>query len=182
MAQYIPFDPNIKVLGQTILSFVNALPAFKEAMLKVLANHQLTDIQNEKWYSQKLWLDAFREIGENYGSNTLFSIGKAIPESAIFPKEIDNLEKALASIDMAYHMNHTDGEIGYYKLKEYNAGLKTAIMECMNPYPSHFDRGIIMTMARKFKPVDSMVVKVELDQHLPSRLNGADSCTFRITW
>jgi len=51
----------------------------------------------------------------------LFAIGKAIPESAIFPPEIQGLEMGLSAIDIAYHMNHRGGEIGHYNLILYDA-------------------------------------------------------------
>jgi hypothetical protein len=57
-----------------------------------------------------------------------------------------------------------------------------AEMECKNPYPSEFDRGIITAMARKFKPRESLLVSVELDNAKPSRMKGADSCTYKIKW
>ncbi len=182
MAQYVPFSPNIKVNGQTILSFINAMPAYKNVMQGILDNHGLSELAPNEWYSQTAWLEAFREIGVKLGSNTLFAIGKAIPENAIFPPDVQDLEGALAAIDVAYHMNHTEGEIGYYKLLEYNSNLRIAIMECKNPYPSDFDRGIITAMARKFKSPDVIIVKVELDANKPTRLNGADSCHYIVSW
>ncbi len=182
MSQYIPFAEGVEVNGQTILSFINALPAYKDVMLAILSKHRIDNPEPNHWYSQKSWLDAFQEIGEKYGASTLFAIGKVIPENADFPKEIDTLEKALQAIDVAYHMNHQNGEIGYYKLIDFNEKLRLAIMECKNPYPSSFDRGIIMTMARKFKPDYSITVNVEIDENKPSRLNGADNCTYKINW
>ncbi len=181
MAQYIAFSDNVEVNGQTILAFVNALPNYKDQMLITLKNHNLEDIQVERWYSQKSWLDAFKEIGEKYGVNTLFAIGKAIPENAKFPP-INDLKQALESIDIAYKMNHRGGDTGYYKLIEYYENVRFAVMECKNPYPSSFDKGIIMTIARKFKPTNSILVKVEIDENFPSRLNGSDSCTYKVTW
>ena len=130
------------------------------------------------WYSQKAWLDSFKEIAEKYGSNTLFEIGKGIPANAKFPPEIDNIEKALGSIDIAYHMNHRNGDIGFYKLVSHDQAKKTLIMQCRNPYPCDFDRGIITTMARKFKTG----VKVELDKSKPSRKDGADDSWYIITY
>lgn len=59
--------------------------------------------------------------------------------------------------------------------------IKKAVMECKNPYPSDFDRGIIITMVRKFSFKSSNIL-VELDESKPTRLNGADSCIFLITW
>ncbi|HAS40353.1 MAG TPA: hypothetical protein DCS93_07730 [Microscillaceae bacterium] len=182
MAQYVPFEDGVEVNGQTVLAFVNALPMFRDDMLEILRHHGIENPQEGEWYAQVLWLNAFREIGEKYGANTLFAIGKAIPENADFPPDIDDLEKALASINIAYHMNHRQGEIGYYKLVKFNQEDKLAIMECRNPYPSNFDRGIITTMARKFKSPQILMISVEVDTSKPSRLDGADVCTYRITW
>lgn len=182
MAQYVPFAPNVEVNGETILSFVNAMPAYSSVMLQILEAHGIKNPQAGEWYSQVAWLDAFKEIGEKYGANTLFAIGKVIPSNAQFPPDIDDLEKALACIDIAYHMNHRGGEIGYYKLVSYFEEHRFAVMECQNPYPSNFDKGIITTMARRFKPSDSIVISVELDENHPSRLNGAESCTYKVSW
>lgn len=182
MAQYVPFADGVDVNGQTVLAFINALPMFRDDMLTILAKHGIKDPQEGEWYPQLYWLNAFKEIGEKYGANTLFSIGKAIPENADFPPDIDGLEKALTSIDIAYHMNHRHGEIGNYTLVKFNPEDKIAIMECHNPYPSNFDRGIITTMARKFKPSTVLLISVELDTSKPSRLDGAEQCTYRISW
>ena len=182
MAQFIPFGPLVEVNGQTILSFVNALPSSQETFYKILEDNGLFDIQPEGWYSQEKWLNAFKEIYDTLGPNTLFMIGKAIPESAIFPPQIDGLEKALDCINIAYEMNHRGGPIGYYKLLSYDKDARIAIMECENPYPSDFDRGIIMTMLRRFLPKDSVRHNVLLDTSRSSRLQGNASCNYIVSW
>jgi hypothetical protein len=125
-------------------------------------------------------LDSLQEISLKIGPKSLFAIGKAIPSNAQFPPDINTIEKALASIDIAYHMNHKNGEIGHYKLIK--AEGRTAKMVCDNPYPCDFDRGIIEAMAQKFKPADSIMAFVEHDDTQPCRKKGADSCTYLITW
>jgi hypothetical protein len=182
MAQFIPSEKGVEVNGQTVLSIVNALEAGRSTRHNILAKHNLTNPDPKGWYSQKDWLDAFKEISETFGVHTLFAIGEAIPENAIFPPEIDNLESALASIDVAYHLNHRYGEIGHYTLTSFDDKKRTAIMVCNNPYPSEFDKGIITTMVRKFKPSDSFIYDVQLDETKETRLRGADSCTYIITW
>ncbi len=182
MAQFIPFESDVEVNGQTILSFVHALPSSQETFYKILEDHGLSGLEPDGWFSQEKWLNAFKEIYETLGPHTLFMIGKAIPENAIFPSHIDTLEKALASINIAYHLNHRGGEIGYYKLLSYDKDARIAIMECKNPYPSDFDRGIIMTMLRKFLPKESVRHNVLLDPGKPSRLYGEDRCTYIVTW
>ena len=181
MAQFVAFDSNVEVNIQTILSVVNAFSAGKEVRLAILNRHGI-DPGKSEWYRQQLWLNAFKEIAESLGERTLFMIGKAIPENAVFPPQIDNLQKALAAIDMAYHMNHRGGEIGHYLLKEYDEKRRDAIMVCNNPYPSEFDRGIISTMLRRFKPKDSFQYDVVTDLSEESRITGGESCTYIIKW
>jgi len=183
MAQFIPFSENVEVNGYTVLSVVNGVNnLFKTKMLEILAKNNIENPQPENWYKQTDWLRAFKEISQKIGENTLFSIGKSIPENAIFPSTIDNLEKALASIDIAYKQNHRGGEIGYYKLASYDEAKKEAVMECFNPYPCHFDRGIITTMTRKFAPLHAVETFVVVDNSKPSRLTGSDTSWYIINW
>jgi len=181
MAQFVAFEKGVEVNGQTILALIEALEVGKDFRREILAKHGIIPERHE-WYDQQAWLDAFREISDTIGDRTLFMIGKAIPEHADFPPVIDTLEKALASIDIAYHMNHRKGEIGSYILKSFNEDDKVAIMICNNPYPSEFDRGIITTMLRRFKPKNSYKYDVILDTEQETRLNGGESCTYKVIW
>ena len=181
MAQFKAFQDGVEVNGQTVLSVVNAISTGQEARLQLLWKHGI-DPKPDKWYSQQNWLNAFKDIANSIGESTLFTIGKAIPENAKFPPEINTLESALKAIDMAYHMNHRGGEIGHYTLIEYDEKNRVAIMECNNPYPSEFDRGIITTMVRKFKPKDSLKNDVVLDTSKETRKKGANTCTYKIRW
>jgi hypothetical protein len=181
MAQYVAFDANVEVMGQTIISVVNALPTGQETRLAILKRHKITP-QEGVWYKQQAWLDAFKEMATEIGDRTLFAIGKAIPEHAAFPPQIDNLQKALSAIDVAYQMNHRNGAIGKYTLTHFDEKKREATMVCNNPYPSEFDRGIISAMLRRFRPKDSFKYDVVTDVSAKSRLKGDDSCTYRVTW
>lgn len=183
MAQFVAKDPDVEVNGQTVLAVVNGVSlVFKERILNILAQYNILDPKPDHWYKQQDWLNAFKEIAGSIGAYTLFSIGKAIPENADFPPEIDNLEKALQGIDIAYHMNHRGGDIGHYKVLSYDNKARKAYMECNNPYPCHFDRGIITAMVRRFKPADSISADVSLDESLPGRNDGAEASYYHITW
>lgn len=182
MAQFKAYSENVEVKGAAVLAVINAMPTGKEFREGILNKHGISAVDANKWYKQQSWLDGFKEIYESVGDRTLFTIGKAIPDNADFPPEIDSLEKALASIDMAYHMNHSGGEIGHYTLVDFDLSAKRAIMECNNPYPSEFDRGIITSMLRKFKPATSFKYDVVLDENKDSRLKGGEVDTFIITW
>jgi hypothetical protein len=182
MAQFIPIGINVEVLGQSIFSVVNAISLGKESRLEILKKNGIENLSENKWYSQEKYLKAFSEIAADIGPSTLFAIGKSVPEHAVFPPEIDSLEKALHVINVAYEMNHRGGEIGSYKLVRFDSTKRQAEMVCANPYPSEFDRGIITTILRKFKPKDSTSCNVSLDSRKPSRLKGGDSCTYLISW
>jgi hypothetical protein len=129
MTQFIPYDENVEVNGETVLTTVNSFPDFMRSIaLKMLEGNGIKDPQPGEWYSQKAWLDSFKEINEKYGSNTLFEIGKGIPANAKFPPEVDSIEKALNVIDVAYHMNHRNGEIGFYKVISHDTSQNKIIM------------------------------------------------------
>jgi len=183
MAQYIPFDNNVEVRGETVLSVSNGVEFFfKDEMNNILEKNNIINPQAAKWYKQKDWLNAFKDIENKFGEYTLYKIGKAIPENAIFPEGVKNLKKALESINIAYNNNHRNGEIGYYKLISFDEENRIAEMECKNPYPCHFDRGIITKIAEKFKPTTSKNIEVSLDVNKKSRLDGADTSFYKIKW
>jgi hypothetical protein len=179
MAQFKAFASGVQVNGETVYSIIDGMGAFKQSALKILAQNNIADPKPGQWYSQQDWLNAFKTISDTIGSQTLFMIGKKIPENAKFPPEIDHIEKALGAIDVAYHMNHRFGEIGTYGFKK--TGDHTATMVCKNPYPCDFDRGIVTAMATRFKPAGSMPV-VTHDDGAPCRKKGADSCTYHVKW
>jgi hypothetical protein len=180
MAQFKPFAAGVEVNGETVLSVIDGMGSFRESALHILAENGIPNPQPGKWYSQKAWLDAFKSISDKMGDTTLLAIGRQIPENAQWPPEVNTLEKALGSIDVAYHMNHRGGEIGHYQLEM--TGSKSGKMICRNPYPDAFDRGIIDAVCRKFKPKETLLVNVKHDDSQPCRKKGADSCTFLVTW
>jgi hypothetical protein len=178
MAMFKAFSDGVQVNGETVLSIVDGSP-LKKLALDILEKNGIKDPQKGRWYPQQKWLDAFKAISEEIGSNLLFSVGYKIPENAKFPSEIDTIQKALGAIDVAYHMNHCNGEIGHYTFEL--DGEKSGRMICENPYPCDFDKGIITAMARKFRPKDSFGVNVEHEEG-PCRKNGDNACVYTISW
>ncbi len=172
-------SPKVEVNGETIYSIVDGMGVFKTTALKLLSDNGIVDPKPGQWYSQQLWLNAFKHISEKVGDSTLNSIGQKIPENAIFPPEIDDIHKALSAIDVAYHMNHRNGEIGEYKYEK--TGERSAKIVCTNPYPDEFDKGIITQMGRKFAPSET-TISVRFDETKPSRSKGGDSTTYLISW
>ena len=197
MVLFKVMEKGMEVNGATIMSVVDGLGVFTNIAKKILSDNGLEEVvpDFEHWYSQQAWLNAFQTISDKIGPNTLYQIGLKIPENAEFPPDIDNIEKALASIDVAYHMNHrnVNGDvlfdpsrpseeimlegIGHYHFKK-GVEENQAILTCENPYPCDFDRGIITTMARRFEPR----AKVKHDASKPCRKTGGASCTYTVSW
>jgi hypothetical protein len=190
MAQFKAIDPGVEVNLDVVLSFINAvMKNFKPIALEILEKNGIKDPKPGEWCSQQKWLDALKSISEEIGEATLYKVGVVIPENTkskpgydkMF-SSIQDLRAGLESIDIGYHMTHRGGDIGHYKLVEYNEDERYAIMECNEPNPTSFNRGLITGFVRMFKPEDSFEVKVELDETKPSKLNGDNSDTFKITW
>ncbi|MCK4797210.1 MAG: hypothetical protein KAT05_07495 [Spirochaetes bacterium] len=196
--QFKAYSKNIEVNGQTVYSIVDGLGNFKSLAKKYLLSVGIgEEVDNElvikldAWYSHDKWLEAFESIAKEIGDNTLNLIGKAIPKNAKFPPWVKDIESAVQSIDIAYHMNHRKngkglfdpnsgkklGGIGHYGYEKIE-GKNIIICECDNPYPCAFDMGIISTMAKKFE-INANVIH---DNSKPCRKNGADTCTYIVTW
>lgn len=209
MAQFQAFNPTVEVNGETVSSFISGMRniavapkssslatlfsviscmgGYKTQALKILDEHGIHNPKPGKWYLQQAWLDAFKTIAATVGDEVLFEIGKKIPDCARWPLtkvsrflDLDTMEKALQSIDIAYHNNHRGGEIGNYKYIKISN--RSAKMYCNNPYPCAFDRGIILAVARKFKTEDILHVSVVHDDTQHCRKKGGDSCTYLINW
>jgi hypothetical protein len=196
MVQFRAMAPGVEVIGEGVLAMVNWTDVFRSTNLEILKKHGISNPRPGEWYPFQDFLDAYREIAETIGSRTLFVIGQKLPENAIFPPEINNFETAMASIDVAYHMNHrmngvpmfdsATGKmlegIGHYHFKKLAKETRRVVMICENPYACEFDRGIIDGMATRFKPSGTSFVEVAHDDGQPCRKKGADACTYNISW
>ena len=177
MAQFKTFDPNAKVLGAAVFSFLDAMGAFRRIGLQILSEQGIPHLKPEQWYSQQAVLNVFKVIAEQAGPGTLKTTGTKVPDNVVFPP-VSSLEQAFELIDEAYHMNHQGSDIGYYKFEK--TGQRSGRMECYNPYPCDFDEGLIQGTAAKFKLAEHIViVKHEGDL---CRKNGDDICAYTITW
>jgi hypothetical protein len=190
--QFQPYESGIEVSGQSIKLVIDSLGLSKTSSDQYLMNSELPETINaQEWYPQEKWLNVLKDIALTLGDNVLFDLGYNIPANVKFPPFVNDIHLAIESIDIAFHLNHkkagmvmfqekagemTEG-IGHYGYRKIE-GENLIVSECANPYPDYFDLGILTCMAKKFKPNASVMH----DDSKPCRKNGAESCTYIISW
>jgi hypothetical protein len=179
MAQFKAFASGVEVKGAAVVAVVKGMGAYEASARRLLADANIVDLQEERWYPQQAWLSVFRTIAEKLGPATLRLIGTKITETALWPPTVNSVEAALASIDIAYQMNHRGGDIGHYRFDK--TGKKSGVVVCQNPYPCDFDLGIIEATVKRFSP-DGVHPQVIHDAAKPCRKKGDASCTYQVLW
>ncbi len=179
MALFVAYDQKVEVNGETVLSVMDGLGTFKDTAIRMLNESGIENPTPGKWYLQQKWLNFFKALSGKIGPSSLKLVGEAIPNNAKWPPMVNSIETALNSINVAYHMNHRNGEIGDYSYEK--AGDRKAIIICSNPYPDAFDQGIIESAAKKFsKPNERASVKIDATKE--TRTKGGNTTTYLVNW
>ncbi|WP_044889542.1 hypothetical protein [Myxococcus hansupus] len=189
----------IAASGASVASVVEAVKSFS-VLLGVLLETmkvQARDAQGNlvidvnTWYPLEDYLQAYKKIDSLLGGRGLEKVGSIVPQKAVFPANIRDIRSALASIDVAYHMNHRkDGKdmfnpvtgtmldgIGHYAFQAVE-GKNEAHLVVSNPYPCRFDMGLIKGMAQRFEPQATLTHDVSAG----CRHKGASACTYVVQW
>ena len=196
--QFKAFEEGIEVNGRTVYAFVDGMGPFRPLGEKYMINAGIGVMKNgtwrfdiDAWYPQQAWLNAFEAIAREVGDSVLYKIGYAIPANAEFPSHIPDICSAVRAVDIAYHMNHRkngkilyDAENGtmYEGIGHYGCepvpGKNLIVSISNNPYPCVFDQRIIAAMIQRYD-IKAIVVH---DDSKPCRKNGAETCTYLISW
>jgi hypothetical protein len=197
--RYEQCEPGIEVNGESLGATVDAFRQYPAVVSKYLVKYGLVKVTNGKaeaidrssWYPLDKWLAAYLAIAKDVGVNSLYTIGKKIPENATFPPHLNDITSALGSIDIAYHLNHKKNGvpmfdpqtgamlegIGHYRT-ELSDKERRARVICEEPYPCEFDRGLVSALASRFEPM----AKTVHDNAAPCRKKGDATCTYVVSW
>lgn len=182
MTQFEPFDEGVETRGETILVIEEALSRFsdsyRERAQDALAEYGIEDPEPDEWYPQAAELNALETIASDLDAHIIDRLGEQIPDVADWPEDISGVEDGLRSIDEAYQMNVNGGDIGYYDFEKVDD--RTGLMECHNPYPCRFDRGLIRAVAQRYSPVEAFVFVEEDGEEC--RRRGGDTCQYTVHW
>lgn len=170
------FAPDATVSGGNILSMLAAMGPFRRRGEQILEENGIGGVEVTGWYPLAAYVTALRAIGSKMGPNTLFQIGRQIPNHVPLPPGIDTFEKVLASFGMAFDMNHHGAEPGAITFNM--ASQRTATITTGTPYPCDFDRGVIVGF---FQKLLSTRVTVEAMDGCPCKARGGETCTYGVT-
>lgn len=196
---YEQCEPGIDVNGESLGATLDAFKQYPAIVTKYLVQYALVKVTNGKpeaidrsgWYPLDKWLACYHAIAKDVGLNSLYTIGKKIPENATFPPHVNSIVAALGSLNIAYHMNHRKNGAPMFDpatgtlltgIGEVRTAIKEnerrAVVVMDNPYPCEFDRGLITALANRFEPM----AKTVHDNGAPCRKKGDSTCTYIVSW
>lgn len=176
MAQFVGFDPNVLVSGQSMMIIIQAMG---KRVCPLLKKHGMENIQPDLWYPQQPYLDFFREIALGDFRSVLISIGMLVPTLMYWPENVQTIIQALFFIDEVYQMNHKGGTIGSYQAVQTRE--RQIEMRCENPYPCDFDYGLIYGAAKLYQPADEHILVTHASTGR-CRKYGGDTCVYTVSW
>ena len=170
------FAPDATVSGGNILSMLAAMGPFRKRGEQILQDFGIFEVTPDGWYPLAAYVSSLRAIGEKMGPNTLFQIGRQIPNHVPLPPGLDSFEKVLASFGIAFDMNHRGAAPGAitFDLKSPRA----ATITTGTPYPCDFDRGVISGF---FQHLLRLRPQVEAVTGEPCKAKGGETCTYAVT-
>lgn len=151
-------------------------------VVQILRNHALNPTSSKEWFGLQGTLAALSDIKRAVGFQTLFMAGKKKAEMLNFGPMTYSLEAVLTNLDNVYRQNHIGEAVGYYKLVSYSKALGRAVVESRSIYDDSFDRGLLIGLGRRFKPMGAQMVECVVDNRMPSRKDGFPSTSFMIQW
>jgi hypothetical protein len=191
------FEPGIEIKGQPVHAIVEAFESFRHAVTGILVDEGIGEfdasgafrLDPEGWISQDAWMRSVARIAATSGHASLFKIGQKVPENVDFPPWVVDIRSGIRSLDIAYHLNHRKNGVVMFSVETgamlegighygYAPGEREIVSVCNTPYPCELDHGIITAMAQRFEAH----ARVEHDESRPCRKQGANSCTYVVTW
>jgi len=182
MTQFASFSTENKVSGEWIRLFHKSSTFLNDKVKQSLKKNDILNASPEHWYSLQDYLNVFNEVSKTHSPSVLFKMGKNLFQCFQDSPEIQTIEEAVSAFNEKYQVAHKGTKVGYYKVIKFKKEQKEIQIECKNPYPCYWDRGILTALGKKYKPQESRIFHVELNTSLPNRLAGSDKSIYTIVW
>jgi len=171
---------DVKVSGGTARLVLEGLGQHRKASRHILSRYGLDRPRADNWYSEEELLEVLRTIAAAGPPFTLYNAGMYVADMTSFPPQIDSIQQAIEWLGSVHERSHRGERIGGYTTEETGMGSLTVVST--SSYPCDFDRGLIETTARRFRPLHSGRVSIVHDDSSPCREDGGDSCTYSVEW
>jgi hypothetical protein len=185
----------IEVSGQSVAGTMWAFQQYKSMPNRFLVSEGIgtsgpdgnVTIDPQKWYPLESWLRAFGRIGQEVGPAVLTQIGTSVMQNIEWPTGMTSMEGLVRFIDAGYHMHHRkNGQVMFDPKTgaitpgignfQYKGEDKTRyLVECANPYPCPFDKGILAGAIRRLGTGSLAVHDTTTSE---CRSKGGRSCTY----
>ena len=197
--QFKPFEDGIEVSGENVGATLDGFKKYPSVALKNLTKYgilkvlpgQEPRVDRTAWYPMKEWLAAYEGIALEVGFNSLYSIGRSIPENAnLSPTHHrhprgDRLDRRRLSHESPQERrgdvqsgDRSDAR-GHRPLRLRScAERKPDRVRLREPVPLRLRPRHHSAMAARFEPT----AKTVHDADAPCRKKGAESCTYVVWW
>lgn len=192
-------DPTVDIHTSTIQAIMAAFQVLPSIALKHLKRQGIVATTSpdgglvfpSEWVPMKAWVALAHGLVREAGPAAVYAAGLRMMEHALWPPHIHDIESAMLSLDVAYHMNHKKGGvvmfdpatgrmlegIGHWTIHRVQ-GTRRIDATCDSPYPCDLDRGIVTGAAIRFSPRASVVH----ERDGTCRNKGDASCTYQVAW
>ena len=168
------------VSGETVRLVLEGLGEHRKTSRNILSQYGLDRPRPDRWYAHDDLTELLRTIAARGGPFTLYNAGMYVADMTNFPPQIDSTEKAIQWLGSVHERSHRGRHIGAYTTAETGMGSVAVVSSSL--YPCDFDRGLIETTARRFRPARSRRVSLVHDESSPCREDGGHSCTYSVQW
>jgi len=173
LPQRAAVPPDAAVLGGMVLSTLAAMGPFRRRGEQALAERGIVDVDVERWYPLSAYLEALDSIGERMGPNTLFQVGRQVPNHVALPPGLDSFPAVLGAYGAVYDSGHRGvpgGVVTHETLSDRSGRIISA-----TPYPCDLDRGVIVGLFQHL-----LGVRVIIESYEECRKDGGGCCTYII--
>jgi len=172
--------PDTEIIGQMMLPILNNLHA--EEIRPFLVVHNLSEIDPEKWYKVKDFLDVLSDVAKAPGGMTnMVAVGMSTANNMVLPADTPapSLPMVLAMWDQIHEQQHRGTPIGSVHTEKINDTYYR--ITHAHPYPDDLIYGLAYGMARRFLPKGTQF-QVRYNTDLPRKDEGGDATVIDITW
>ena len=183
MSQFVADSQYAEVRSDFIDKIVNVMEIGKEFRIKIVEAHgvDLNEASKEdSWIKLQMLLDIYKEILNRVGERTLFMIGTI----SGFENWLEtlNLKEGLLNLNTVCKQLHRSSFAHWWFVNTYDSTKRYASISSKSPYPSELERGMLMAILRKLRPMDSSKYTVEIDTTSEDKKNGGNSTTYILKW